>query len=579
MSTRSTSSSAPLTQTAIEKTIQELELDNMEIDNSHSDRHSDHNDHDHKEKDNMSSDGGSLYKSHFDNLSIGQALWVFKRALFYCFCIFTGRMLEYFSMVVTGSILVNPGFIRKFGDPIGMLGSTTLDPNWISAWGAVGSAGGIVAMLSITWFADRFGRKLSLLLAWLFTAAAMLCLTLADSKGVWLVGCIFMGAGIGIIGVIVAPYGMEICPTRVRGLVLSAAIFWGAIATLLASVMMNELTKRHPLNWHLPIYATWGPVGFMLLCFLVVPESPWFYARHGNKEKAMKALHQLYGGVPGYDYEEEYAIIVRTVEHERAQIQANKASGWTDLWRGTNGKRTISAIIISASVQFGGFPLLYSFAPLTYAYAGFSNPFQVIVITSTVQCVVVLGMMSVFDRYGRRPFVTTSYSIQAISMLLWGCMSYVDTKKQNRTAGLYFVACLWAATATIAGNSQTLYVAELPAAYLRIKTGVFCYVLHAVIGIIFTFAVPRMLVTIQLKSGFLFFATATPIAIFLWLFLPETKWRSAAEIDELYERKIPAWRWNKTRTKIEDQLDEATRKRAEIAHDPHAMAMRSGMPH
>ncbi|EJT52612.1 hypothetical protein A1Q2_05686 [Trichosporon asahii var. asahii CBS 8904] len=566
MSPRSTSSTATLN--AIEKTVQDLELDNMEID---------------KKEWQSSIDAGSLYKSRFDNLTIGQALWTFRKALFYCFCIFTGRMLEYFAMVVTGAILVNPGFIKQFGDPIGMLGSTILDPNWISAWGAVGSAGGVIAMLSITWFADRFGRKLSLLLAWLFTACSMICLTTANSKGVWLVGQIFMGAGIGIIGVIVAPYGMEICPTRVRGLVLSAAIFWGAIATLLASVMMNELTKRHPLNWHLPIYATWGPVGFMLLCFLVVPESPWFYARHGDKDNAMKALRKLYGGVPGYDFEEEYSIIVRTVEHERSQIQANKASGWTDLWKGTNGKRTISATIISASVQLGGFPLLYSFAPLTYAYAGFSNPFQVIVITSTVQCVVVLFMMSVFDRYGRRPFVTTSYSFQAISMLLWGCMNYVDPKKgQNRFAGLYFSACLWAATATIAGNSQTLYVAELPAAYLRIKTGVFCYVLHAVIGIVFTFAVPRMLTTIGLKSGFVFFATATPIAIFLWFFLPETKWRSAAEIDELYERRIPAWRWNKTRTKVEDQLDEVTRKGEAIntiARDPHEMAIRSGMPH
>lgn len=544
--------------TAIERTVNELELAKRELDSSA----------------NSTSGSEPLLKSRFDNLSVGQALWVFRRALFFCFCIFTGRMLEYFTMIVTGSILVNPGFVKQFGSPIGLFGSMQLDPNWISAWGAVGSAGGIVAMLSITWFADHFGRRLSLLLAWLFTACGMICMTVANSKGVWLVGQIFNGASIGIIGVIVAPYGMEICPTRIRGLVLSAAIFWGAIATLLASVMMNELTKRFPLNWHLPIYATWGPVGFMLLCFIVVPESPWFYARHGNKEKAIKALQKLYSGVEGYDYEEEYSIILRTVEHERAQLRANKASGWNDLWKGTNGKRTMSAVIISLSVQLGGFPLLYSFAPLTYAYAGFSNPFLVIVITSTVQCVVVLFMMGVFDRYGRRPFVTTSYSFQAISMLLWGCMSFVSDKGRTRQKPLYFVACLWAATATIAGNSQTLYVAELPAAYLRIKTGVLCYVLHAVIGIVFTFAVPRMLVTIGLKSGFVFFATATPIAVFLWFFLPETKWRSAAEIDELYERKVPAWRWNKTRTKVEDQLDDVTRK-GESVQDPTTLATKA----
>ncbi len=30
--------------------------------------------------------------------------------------------------------------------------------------------------------------------------------------------------------------------------------------------------------------------------------------------------------------------------------------------------------------------------------------------------------------------------------------------------------------------------------------------------------------------------------------------RSAAEIDELYERKIPAWRWRKTVTAAEEQM-------------------------
>lgn len=130
---------------------------------------------------------------------------------------------------------------------------------------------------------------------------------------------------------------MEICATRIRGIVLSAAILWGAIATLLACVMMNELTLRHPLNWHLPVYAAWGPVGLMLFCFLVIPESPWFFARKGDKAKTLKVLHFLYGNIEGYDYEEEYGIIIKTIEHEREQIRINKASGWTDLFKGTNG--------------------------------------------------------------------------------------------------------------------------------------------------------------------------------------------------------------------------------------------------
>lgn len=35
---------------------------------------------------------------------------------------------------------------------------------------------------------------------------------------------------------------------------------------------------------------------------------------------------------------------------------------------------------------------------------------------------------------------------------------------------------------------------------------------------------------------------------------PDLCSRSAAEIDELYERKVPVWRWSKTVTAAEEQM-------------------------
>jgi hypothetical protein len=40
-----------------------------------------------------------------------------------------------------------------------------------------------------------------------------------------------------------------------------------------------------------------------------------------------------------------------------------------------------------------------------------------------------------------------------------------------------------------------------------------------------------------------------------------TSSRSTAEIDELYERKTPAWRWGKTVTAVEEQMQAAVRAR------------------
>lgn len=69
-----------------------------------------------------------------------------------------------------------------------------------------------------------------------------------------------------------------------------------------------------------------------------------------------------------------------------------------------------------------------------------------------------------------------------------------------------------------------------------------------------SYATPPMLLSLSLKTGFVYGAFSIPIAIYLWLYLPETKGRSAAEIDELYERRVPAWKWSKTETVAEQQM-------------------------
>ncbi len=48
--------------------------------------------------------------------------------------------------------------------------------------------------------------------------------------------------------------------------------------------------------------------------------------------------------------------------------------------------------------------------------------------------------------------------------------------------------------------------------------------------------------------------------------------RSAAEIDELYENKVPAWRWSKTTTAVEEQLQAALKVRAGEKVDPTFLA-------
>ena len=48
----------------------------------------------------------------------------------------------------------------------------------------------------------------------------------------------------------------------------------------------------------------------------------------------MKSLRQLYGNVPGFDFEEEYGIIEHTITHESLML-GDKPS-YKDVFRGLN---------------------------------------------------------------------------------------------------------------------------------------------------------------------------------------------------------------------------------------------------
>lgn len=98
--------------------------------------------------------------------------------------------------------------------------------------------------------------------------------------------------------------------------------------------MMQQLNQNHPDDYLLAMRVLWAPIGFMLVCWAFIPESPWFHARRGNKEGAMKSLRQLYGNVDGYNMEEEYSIIERTIEHEKEFLQ--HAPSFADVFRGVN---------------------------------------------------------------------------------------------------------------------------------------------------------------------------------------------------------------------------------------------------
>lgn len=72
----------------------------------------------------------------------------------------------------------------------------------VSAWSAIINIGQLVSVTYVPALTDRYGRKIGFYSCWCFFVACLICLTTATTPGVWLLGKLFVGIGIGTAQII-----------------------------------------------------------------------------------------------------------------------------------------------------------------------------------------------------------------------------------------------------------------------------------------------------------------------------------------------------------------------------------------
>lgn len=87
---------------------------------------------------------------------------------------------------------------------------------------------------------------------------------------------------------------------------------------------------------------------------------------------------------------------------------------------------------------------------------------------------------------------------------------------------------------------------EVASQKLRATTAGLSAAMSVVFGLTFNTALPTMLDVQGANMGYhtswLFAGTGTVLCVLVWMYAPEPSARNPAEMDELYEKGIPAWR-------------------------------------
>lgn len=193
--------------------------------------------------------------------------------------------------------------------------------------------------------ADRFGRKIPFITGGLFAVAAVAIFYMSDRsdsldhrRGAFLAGKTVLGIALGMLISTCQTYISEVTPTRLRGPLLSIFTFVMVVGQLIAvSIVYARIAIPTPAAYRVTFASQWAFAGFAVFVGLVIPESPSYLLKKGKIDQACRAYRRLHSADM---VDSGIAILAATLENENDLHQVVQKPGYTEIFKGTNWRRT-----------------------------------------------------------------------------------------------------------------------------------------------------------------------------------------------------------------------------------------------
>jgi sugar porter (SP) family MFS transporter len=215
----------------------------------------------------------------------------------------------------------------------------------------------------------------------------------------------------------------EIAPRKVRGAIVSGYQFCVTIGLLVASAVdYGTSTRNDTGSYRIPIalQLLWALILGVGLLFL--PDSPRYFVRKGQNEKAAVVLSRLRDQPVESDYiQDELAEIIANNEYELSVMpQGGYFDSWASCFRGSlwdsksNLRRTVLGTSLQMMQQWTGVNFIFYFGTTFFKQLGtIQNEFMISLITSLVNVLSTPVSFWTIERFGRR------------TLLIWGAVGMI----------------------------------------------------------------------------------------------------------------------------------------------------------
>ncbi|EFX03339.1 major facilitator superfamily transporter monosaccharide [Grosmannia clavigera kw1407] len=335
------------------------------------------------------------------------------------FASFGGILFGYDSGYING---ING--IARFVQTIEGPNATALTDSHESLIVSILSCGTFFGSLIAGDLADNIGRKWTVVMGCLiYIIGVVIQMTTgagSDHLGEIVAGRLVAGFGVGFVSAVVILYMSEICPRKVRGALVAGYQFCVTIGLLLASCVVYGIQDRKDSGSYriaIGLQFAWALIlggGLMLL-----PDSPRYFVKKGDLNRAADALSRLRGQARESDYIQfELNEIVANEEFERGLMPITTwAQSWLNCFSGSlwhsksNLRRTILGTSLQMMQQWTGINFIFYYStPFLKSTGAIKNTFLMSLIFTLVNvCSTPLSFWTV-ERFGRR------------TILIWGAL-------------------------------------------------------------------------------------------------------------------------------------------------------------
>ncbi|GHJ85055.1 hypothetical protein NliqN6_1457 [Naganishia liquefaciens] len=487
-----------------------------------------------------------------------------KAYLMCAFASFGGIFFGYDSGYINGVL-----GSRLFIDAVEGTDATTIRESYTSLIVSILSAGTFFGALIAGDLADMIGRRPTIISGCLIYTVGVIVQMFAN-RGLApiVVGRVVAGLGVGFVSAIIILYMSEICPRKIRGALVSGYQFAITIGLMLAAIVVNFTKDRSDTGqYRIPIglQFAWGLI--LAIGLFLLPESPRYFVKKGNLDRARNVLARLRGQDESSPYiESELSEIVANAEYEKSLMPSTTWFGqWAACFSGSvfkaksNLRRTILGTSLQMMQQWTGVNFIFYYSTTFLQSTGaIDDPFLTSMIFTIVNvCSTPISFYTV-EKFGRRPLliwgafgmlicqfiiaivgVTVGFNkltTNAAGETVARNISAVNTQVAFIAIFIFFFASTWGPGAwVLIGEIFPLPIRSRGVALSTASN----WLWNTIIAVITPYMVGENRGNLRSSVFFVWGGLCTAAFVYSLLLVPETKGLTLEQVDQMFEESTP----------------------------------------